>query len=93
MKFCQVEVTGYCIHFRSNVCNISFNSKHFRIIQPIPSKKVEERLAGQVEDFHVLHFAGFYAETEGGADNVPALDAAGAGIDGEHVVVPVVLDL
>ena len=40
-------------------------------------------------DFHVLHLAVLDAEAEGGADEVEALDAGGAGVEDHHVVVRV----
>lgn len=41
----------------------------------------------QLEEFDVFEFGVFDAEAEGGADDLPALDAAGAGVEGEHLVV------
>ena len=52
-----------------------------------PGRKALNLRAGDVDDLHILDFALFDAEAEGGAHGVPALEASGAGVEGHHVVV------
>ena len=52
-----------------------------------PDRKALNLRAGNVDDLHILDFAGFNAEAEGGAHGVPALEASGAGVEGHHVVM------
>ena len=52
-----------------------------------PGRKALNLRAGDVDDLHILDFALFDAEAEGGAHGVPALEASGAGVEGHHVVM------